>query len=214
MNDPIEVQLRRNLAPRLEANRLTLLLLGSVMANIALGVSVASMMPLKERVPYFVSSDRDTGLVQVSTTVAQKFTPTEQNIKYFAAKFVRDLLTIDPYRTRVEFLPVAKTMVLGKAKTEFNAFLTADNTFERMEKDPSLVRNVELRRITILPNTENVVTAIVKLTTMSNGGVMKSETKAVTLHYALEPVTSDSEAIRNPIGFYVTQFTIDVELGQ
>lgn len=214
MDDPIEIQLRRNLAPRLEANRLTLLLLGSLLVNIALGLSVAAMMPLKEKVPYFVASDKETGLVQVSPTAAQQFTPTEQNIKYFSAKFVRDLLTIDPYRSKTEFLPIAKTMVLSKAKTEINTFLSTDNTLEHMEKDPSLVRNVELRRITILPSAENVVTAIVKLTTISGSGVSKVETKAVTLHYALEPVTSDSEAIRNPIGFYVTQFTIDEELGQ
>ena len=214
VENPIAMQLRRNLRPRLEANRVTVLLLGSFAVNIALGIACAAMMPLKERIPYFVSSNKDTGLVQVSTLVASQFTPDAQNIKYFAAKFVRELLTIDPYRTKNEFLPSAKTMVLSKAKTQIEGFLTADNTLERMAKDPSLVRNVALQRITILPSAENVITAIVKLTTLSGNGVPTSVIKAMTLHYVLQPIKSDAEALRNPIGFYVTQFTIDEEMGQ
>ncbi|MHB1676085.1 MAG: VirB8/TrbF family protein [Sulfuriferula sp.] len=214
MENPIENQLRRNLRPKLEANRMTLLLLGSLAVNIALGLSIAAIMPLKERVPYFVASNKDTGLVQVSSLAAQQFTPNEQNIKYFAAKFVRELLTIDPYRTKNDFLPSAKMVVLSKAKTQVENFLTADNTLERMAKDPSLVRNVTLQRITILPSAENVITAIVRLTTLSGNGVANSITKAITLHYVLQPIKSDAEAMRNPIGFYVTQFTIDEEMGQ
>lgn len=214
MDDPIENQLRRNLKPTLEANRVTMLLLGSLTVNIALGFGIAAMIPLKERVPYFVTSSKESGLVQASSLAAQKFTPTEQNIKYFAAKFVRELLTIDPYRTKNEFLPSAKTVVLSKAKTQIEDFLTTDGTLERMAKDPSLVRNVELQRITILPSAENVITAIVKLTTLSGNNSATSVIKAVTLHYVLQPIKSDAEALRNPIGFYVTQFTIDEELGQ
>ncbi|MHB0990152.1 MAG: VirB8/TrbF family protein [Burkholderiales bacterium] len=214
MENPIEIQLRRNLRPRLEANRLTVLLLGSFAVNIAVGIALAALMPLKERIPYFVTADKDTGLVQVSTLAAKQFSPNEQNIKYFAAKFVRELLTIDPYRTRNEFLPSAKTVVLSKAKTQVENFLTVDNTLERMDKDPSLARNVTLQRITILPSAENVITAIVKLTTISGNRIATTVTKAITLHYVLEPVKSDEEALRNPIGFYVTQFTIDEEMGQ
>ena len=214
MENPIEMQLRKNLRPKLEANRVTVLLLGSFAVNIAMGISLAALMPLKERIPYFVSSNKDSGLVQVSTLAARQFTPNEQNIKYFAAKFVRELLTIDPYRTKNEFLPSAKTVVLSKAKTQVENFLTADNTLERMAKDPSLARNVALQRITILPSAENVITAIVKLTTLSGNGAATTVTKAITLHYALEPIKSDAEALRNPIGFYVTQFTMDEELGQ
>ena len=83
-----------------------------------------------------------------------------------------------------------------------------------MDKDPSLIRNVALQRITILPDAENEVMVTVKLTTMSNNGSQQSVTRVVTLHYALEPVKSDAEALRNPIGFFVTQFVIDQELGQ
>ena len=214
MENPIEMQLKRNLRPQLEANRITLLLVGSLMVNIALGFGIAALIPLKERVPYFVASNKETGLVQVSALAAQKFTPTEQNIKYFAAKFVRELLTIDPYRTKNEFLPSAKTVVLSKAKTQIDNFLTTDSTLERMAKDPSLVRNVAFERITILPSAENVITAIVKLTTLSGNEPAESVIKAITLHYVLQPVKSDIEALSNPIGFYVTQFTIDEELGQ
>ena len=214
MENPIENQLRRNLRPKLEANRVTILLISSQVVNVALGLGIAAMLPLKERVPYFVAASKETGLVQVSTLAAQKFTPTEQNIKYFAAKFVRELLTIDPYRTKNEFLPSAKMVVLSKGKTQLEDFITADAILERMAKDPSLVRNVELQRITILPSAENVITAIVKLTTLSGSNTATSVIKAVTLHYVLQPIKSDAEALRNPIGFYVTQFTIDEELGQ
>ena len=214
MDELLYNQLKRNLEPRLEANRMAVLLAMSMVGSLALGFAIASMMPLKERVPYFVSTDRDSGQVAVSTTVAQKFTPDARNIKYFAAKFVRELLTIDPYRTRNEFLPDVKTQVLGKAKAEVGEFLVSDDTLERMARDPSLERNVELQRITILPSAQNVLTIIVRLSTLSNSGVTKTETKAVTLHYALEPVHSEAEALRNPMGFYVTQFAIDEELGQ
>ena len=214
VDNPISKQLKRNLSPRLEANRMAILLFTSVLANVVLSFCFVGLMPLKERIPYFVSSNRETGLVQVSSTVAQKFTPTEQNIKYFAARFVRELLIIDPYRTKSEYLPAVKTVVLGKAKSQVNEFLTADTTLERMAKDPSLERNIEIERITILPSAENVVEAVVKLITLSGNNAAQTGTKVVSMHYALEPVKSDAEALRNPIGFYVTQFVIDDELGQ
>ncbi len=214
VENPVAMQLKRNLAAYLEANRMLVLLAVSMSANLVLVFGLAGLMPLKERIPYFVVSNKETGAVQVSTNVAQKFVPDEQNIKYFSAKFVRELLTIDPYRSKSEFFPDVKTMVLGKGKSQVNDFFHTDNTFERMDKDPSLIRNVALQRITILPDAENEVMVTVKLTTMSNNGSEQSVTRMVTLHYALEPVKSDAEALRNPIGFFVTQFVIDQELGQ
>lgn len=212
--NPVAEQLKRNLAAYLEANRMLVLLAISLSVNLVLAFGLAGLMPLKERVPYFVASSKETGLVQVSTNVAQKFIPDEQNIKYFSAKFVRELLTIDPYRSKSELFPDVKTMVLGKAKSQVNDFFQMDNTFERMNKDPSLVRNVALQRITILPDAKNEVVVLVKMNTMNNNGMAQDVTRAVTLHYAIEPVKSDAEALRNPIGFFVTQFVIDQELGQ
>lgn len=214
-NDPIAEQLKRNLKPRLDANRMTVLLVASVITNLALGIAISMMAPLKERVPYFVVADAKTGEVQVSSSAAQKFVANEQSRKYFAARFIRELLTIDTYRSRNDFWPDAKAVVMGKAIGQFDAFMSTENPVKKLVDNPSLARNVEITRITILPSAENVITADVTMTSLSgNGAAPQVVRRAVTLNYILKPPESDSEMLRNPIGFYVTQFTIDDIMGK
>jgi len=207
-------QLNRHYKDRLTANRLGLLLMGSIVLNILQGIAVAGLFPLKERIPYFVVTRSETGEVHVSDLATQRFNPSEMNVKYFAARFIRQLLTIDPYRSKSELLPAAHTALLSKGKAEFAQFLSTDHTLEKMDKDPSLARQVQIQRIIILPSAENVISADVRLTTLSAGSAPITTTKTVTLHYALMPIADEKQAINNPIGFYVTQFSIDEELGQ
>lgn len=206
--------LKRNYKDRFLANRLGIFLFVAIVMNVLQTIALTGLMPLKERIPYFVVARQDTGQVSVSTDEAQKFVPSALNIKYFAAKFIRELLTIDPYRTKSELLPAARMMVLSKGKAQFNQFLQADHVLERMDRDPSLVRQVQIRHIVILPGAPNVVSADVKLVTLSSTAAPVTVTKTVTLHYALMPVSDENQALTDPIGFYVTQFEIDEELGQ
>lgn len=214
MQDTWADQLKRNYKDRFLANRLGLFLLVAVVLNVLQTVALTGLMPLKERIPYFVVAKPDSGEVSVSTVAAQRFVPTDLNIKYFAARFIRELLTIDPYRTKSELLPAARMTVLSKGKTEFQQFLVNDHVLERMDRDPSLVRQVQIQRIIILPGAPNVVSADVKLVTISSNSAPVTLNKTLTLHYALMPVTDEKQALVNPIGFYVTQFEIDEELGQ
>jgi type IV secretion system protein VirB8 len=187
----------------------------SVIANTALAIALATMMPMKQMVPYFVESNSETGAVVVTKEVAKKFVADEMNRKFFAAKFVRELLTIDPYMTRKEYMPSAMATVMGKGSGQIREFLDFDKPIERLIQNPALSRVVDIRRVTLLPGSENVISIPVTLTTRSRDEQPKIEKKVVTIHYTVgQPLESEQAILRNPIGFFVTQFTIDEEFGK
>ena len=77
------------------------------------------MLPLKERIPYFVEADARSGEVRSSTSVAQIFKPDEKNLRFFLGRWTTNLLTIDT-RSKEYLLPESYMYLRGAALAEWS----------------------------------------------------------------------------------------------
>jgi type IV secretory pathway TrbF-like protein len=66
--------------------------------------------------------------------------------------------------------------------------------------------------VTVVPLDESVMQVRVRTETRAGGGEPRSAVVQVTLHYAIVPPRTEAEIIRNPIGLYVTRFSLAEEL--
>ncbi len=191
--------------------------LGS-MSKVAMVTSVSAacaslamifMMPLKREVPYVVQVNKSTGEVTVpSNQVAETFNPTWSNESFFLRRWLVDLFTINRYLTVQIYDPRAQAFLRGRnAIAEYQSFRAEDQTFARLVKDPTLIRNVSVDHLTQVAGTTNGAVASVTLTTLSDGQTT-TQKLLVTLYFALIPSTDRAEIEQNPIGIYITDFKI------
>jgi type IV secretory pathway component VirB8 len=191
-------------------------ILVATLAGIALveAATIMQMMPLKERVPYFVEVEQTTGRVAPSDRAAKTFVADENNKRYFIKDWVQAMFSIDPARTKAILLPRAKTMTRGKATNQYSEWLDRDQTLFRMVEDSELSRSIELRSISFVPGAENVAIIRALFHTEGKYGGRKTEGKVITATFALVPPETDEEILRNPIGLFITEFNVDSEVVQ
>lgn len=186
------------------------------LAGVALiqAFALTQMIPLKERVPYFLEVERATGRVVSSDQAAKSFTPDTPSKRYFLKEWVQSMFSIDQFRSRAILLPKAKSMTRGKAMDHYAAWLEKDKTIERMLEKAELSRSVEIKSISFVPGTENV--AIVRAVFKTEGvvGDGRPDGRVITMNYVLVPPQTDEEILRNPIGLFITEFNIDSEVIQ
>lgn len=196
-------------APRISARQAQMVAgLVSVVAVIE-GVAILSMLPLKERVPYFVEVEAATGRVQASERTTSAFKAEERHIRFFMNQWILNLLTIDG-RTREFLLPASFAFVRGEAVAKWSRFIdTEDRTIKRIIENPSLRREAKVISISFV--SDGVALLRVSL---QESGVAKPKIKAMTVFYSIVPPDTDEKIIANPIGFYVTNFTMNDELVQ
>ncbi len=176
---------------------------------IVLSLTIFVMMPLKRSVPYVVHVNNETGEVFVpQQQVVTQFTPSWANEAFFLRRWLSDLFTINQYLTVQRDDPRAREFIRGRnAIAEYKQFREEDQTFDRLAKDPTLVRDVRVTALTPIAGTKNGAVAEVTLTTRS-GGQTTVEHKLVTMYFVLLTPTDQQEIIRNPIGIYITDFKI------
>ncbi len=191
-----------------------MLLVGALVVAVVEAFALMALIPLKERVPYFLEVERVSGRVVVSSQAAKSFVPDENNKRYFISEWVKSMFAIDQLRTKELLLPRAKAMTRGKATTHYSAWLAKDQTIERMVESQKLSRSVEVKSISFVPGAENVVMVRAVFRVDEGGGVSREEGRVITLNYALIPPQTDDEILRNPIGLFVTEFNVDNEVIQ
>lgn len=178
-------------------------------AALAACVAVLALLPLKKAVPYIVTVNKTTGEVSVpSQDAAVAFNPSWINKAFFLRRWIEDLFTINQYLTVQITDPRAQAFLRGaNAIAEFKAFRAEDQTYIRLAKDPTLVRNVKVEDLTPIAGTKNGAVANVELTTIQ-GGQTTVEHRLITLYWVIIPPQTPEDARINPIGIYVTDFKI------
>lgn len=177
---------------------------------IAQAVAIFFMLPLKEKVPYFVEA-RQSGDVVASDRMALQFSPEEKHLSYFLwNKFIAPLLTIDE-RTK-EGLQAASQVVRGAAVGQMSEYLRKERVFARMIEDPTLRQYPEVESKADFFSTTRVSgTAVfwVQLNTTSKNSKPVFSRKRVTVDYVILPLQDDAQVFQNPMGLYITGFRID-----
>ena len=187
----------------------TLLIVFLGLLAASMSVSINMLLPLKERVPYFVESDTVTGRVVKTDKAARQFKPGESNIRYFISQWVLDAMTIDS-RTKEYLIPAAYLKTRGQARDELRDWLTKDKTLERLVDNPLLKRSVHIVSKSVVGDGVMLVRVELEERDGSNGQ-SKVIRKVMTIHYVLLPSEKEEELDDNPIGFFITHFVINDE---
>lgn len=195
-------------AVTVERNRYFLLCIVLAVAVTALAAALAVLVPLRRVVPYVVKV-ADTGAVTVAPSAAQEYVPGQAEKAYFLARWVSNLLTLDPYLTERQ-LTEAYGQTRALATGEFVDWLRSNRPLEQLRREPSLVRTVAINTVT--PLQEDVVQVRVRTETRSLAQSPEVRRFQVTIRYTVQPPATEAQIIKNPIGLFVTHFAINEEL--
>lgn len=200
-----------------ERNRAWAFALAAVLLALMEGIAILTMLPLKTSVPFFLEVDKLTGEVRPSERVATQFEPgsAELTLRYFMNLWAKRRLGLDPEaRIAEREIAMAYVMTTGAATTQFDEWLDKERPFERIKREPGYSRDVELLPASFLSESVAVIDATV--TERMLGNTMTTRHQRLTLHFTLvspSAAGSDEDVKRrlriNPIGFYVTHYSLD-----
>jgi len=198
-------------APAMANRRLIVLLFAAIAAVVALALAILLMLPLKERIPYTVevevdASGKPTGRVAVSEATMARFQPQEAHIRYFLARWVEDLMTVDE-TSRTHRLPRSYALCRGDALTDWQRYVSEQGRpLKILSETPGYRQTAQLISIQFL--SESTALIRVKLTNNRNA----EKRVQITVSFALLPPRTDEEVYRNPIGLWITKFGVADEL--
>ena len=191
------------------SNRLFIVTLVVCITCIGQGIAIMSMLPLKTVVPYIVKVNND-GMVTSNPVEMSNYTPGDAEKKYFLSDWSVKLLTLDRYLTNKNLLD-AYERVRDKATNEFADFVATNKPAEALKLDTQLTRGVKIRSVAFISEGA----ALVRLVTETRAGQGQSyirKNMIITVHYTLVPPKTEQEIFSNPIGMYITHFSLSEDL--
>lgn len=200
-------------APSVNANRwfIASMVLGAMV--IVLTITIHEMMPLKTVVPYIVKVD-DSGYVSADPAAAQQYQPGDPEKRYFIAKWVRQLYTIQHALT-VSNLKNDYALLDGPAVHEFADWIRQDDPIGKLTQNSEYFRTVEINSVNFVSSS----TALVRFTTKvigADGHTVQNGRKEriATIEFEIVPPNTASEILFNPIGLHITNFDITEDVNK
>ncbi len=190
---------------KVEATRWFLVaLVGLVLGLVGL-LTAASVLPLKEVRLWVLEVNSTTGVANRPVEVI-RIDPNIAVIKSELARWAEAVYAIDPARSS-EALRWANARSADKAVGQFTEFRSRERIFERIQREPELVRQVSVTAV----DASQKGTAFIFLTTTERVGTAppdpaKTKRFRVTINYKLVPATQEAELRANPLGLFVTFF--------
>lgn len=188
--------------------RLAAASVASGLASLAMAAVIYSLFPLKETKPFIIEVAKDGAAYVPQQAEAVEYKPRQDTISFFLRRWVEDAFTINQYSTVQTLDPRARLFLRGtNAIGAYNDFLREDGKFEKMAKDPALVRDVEVLTITPIAGTANGMIVDAKLITRADGEA-REERRLVTVYYEIFSPENRKDIEANPIGIFVTDFKV------
>lgn len=175
--------------------------------------TVNILLPLKEKVPYFIETDQESGQVVRSDKTAKAFTPNNKNIAFHLREWANWCETIDIRLTEEAFLPKCFQMVRGRALEGIRQQIETDEKYaEKLKNDPTYTRKFKYRSINFI--TKDV--ALLRYTLLEQGRAdskPKSTRYAMTITFAVLPEEDKSNAdeFPNSFGLWVSNYSKDID---
>lgn len=206
---------------RVEAQRKSLRLAWSAAAGfgalaLILALGIVLMVPLKSVQPYVVTVDRQTGAVEMATTVANgRLTQNEAVIEAQLANYVRVRETFDATDLADNYRRV-QLMSAPDVRSEYIAAMAASNPASPLRTlSPGDTLSVRIKSVSLLSRTSALVRFDVSRTMPgSRGATTSSYVGAISFGFSDKPLRA-ADRFDNPLGFQVTRYRRDAEgLGQ
>lgn len=185
------------------SNRMFVLSAASVLLAVMAMLVVMMLFPLKSIQSWVVEVNPASGLISKPIEV-QKIAPSIAVVKSELARWTESVYTLDVIRTP-ELYKWANARARDKAIPQFSEFRVREKSYERLQKDASLFRDV---KVTSVDASQSGI-AFVFLTTTERQGTGEDVIKKnirLTLHYVLDSPKTESDLLANPLGIYVVFF--------
>ncbi len=185
------------------SNRMFILSLVALMLAVTAVGAVTVLLPLKEVRPWLVEVDARTGVVNKPIEV-QKVTPNIAVVQAELSRWIEAVYTLDPLRTN-ELFKYANVRSREKAIGQFTEFRVRERVFERLQREPGLIREVKVSSV----DASQTGIAFAFLTTTERVGrdsEPKEKRLRLTMHYQLDPPKNQTDLLANPLGMYVVFF--------
>jgi len=192
-------------APRALNRRLMSVIIVLAVALGAMSIALMRMLPLHERIPYFVTVNPQSGAVSATNEVATRFTPSDASKRYFLNQWVTNLLTVDGH-TRTQGLPNSYAFLRGAALGQWKQFEFGQyKPLEQLKQSPDVTVYPTILAIGFI----NDDSAAIRVALTSSTNNVKH--LLVTVNFAILPPTTDAEVYRNPVGLWITHFEVTNE---
>ncbi len=176
-------------------------------------IALAMLTPLRRTVPYVVKQDAQTGNLEVLQAFDNRTIGNQQLLnKYWAQRYVVSREQYNWWLVGSDYDSVAALTDTSIFKDYGDQFL-GDKSLDKVFGDFT-ERRVKI--LSIAPSPTNAQQMVVRFerTTVSKGAVVEAPTSFVvnmTFRYNPNAYASESELIRNPMGFSVFSYRRDVE---
>ncbi|KLD35833.1 hypothetical protein TB15x_20665 [Xanthomonas perforans] len=186
---------------------------GLAVVAVVQGLAIFGLTPLKQSVPFVVQVEKSTGVVDtVSRLTATSNTATEAVNKYMLGKYVRAREEFSEALAPVNYKTVA-LMSSPAAANVYAEWFRPENPQSPLKVYGSLATvTVRIRNVSFLA--ENIASVRYEKTIRTTDGqVTRSNWQAtITFRYSNAPMTEDDRLV-NPIGFEVSDYRNDPEVG-
>lgn len=127
-------------------------------------------------------------------------------LRYFLARWATRLLILNRGLTKRDLMRDYR-LTRGAAVREFRSWVVGVNPLKRLHRHPNLTRSVTVRALSLLPH--HVAIIRLRTTTWGNGHRIPRRTGwLLTLNYALAHPRHRRTLLIDPLGLYVTNFTL------
>lgn len=189
--------------PAVERNRAFVLFVLTLLAFISLSWTIILLIPRHTDVPWIVPVNPKTGTpVSQPIQITTAFTPSQLQIQYFAARWLRNLFTINPALS-MKYITDDYLQTTGEGSKQLQKFETTHQPIAQMEKTPGLTASTQIMSTSFMGN-NNLFIRVKQIKHAPN----RTSTRLwnCTLSYGLYPPTTVEQAYQNPIGFTVREF--------
>jgi type IV secretory pathway TrbF-like protein len=143
-----------------------------------------------------------------------QYQPEDQSIRWAFNDLVKRMFTIEPILTvnvsdsrLKKNVTSVKNQTSNAARRQFEEWFNADAPFTRITANPNLVRQVDVKNVSLLP--DSTVAVEFKTTTYEGTGAKPEvESFNMTARYGVIPPTADAAVTANPFGIFVVYFTL------
>jgi len=177
-----------------------------------LAIALALLVPLKSVQPYVVTVDRQSGTVEIATTLTDgKLTQNEAVIQAQLASYVRARETFDETDLRLQYALVQRLSAPTVARGYVTAMAAAnpESPLRTLNRGDTIAVNV--KSVSLVSPGAALVRFDTRHSSLNGGQTsVQSYVAAISFGFANAPLRLE-DRFDNPLGFQVTRYRRDIE---